>query len=874
VSGWPLIGRGPELALVEGELEQGGANGVLFTGPPGVGKTRMADEVVGLARSREIPVAAVRCTESGRSVPLGAFMSLLPTRMAKQRLPEESVDALRWAHDHLVADHDRLVVLVDDAQHLDNSSAVLVHQLALDPCAFLVLTVRSGQTRAPDAITSLWKDEVVARIDLAPLTKEQVAELLAAVLGGPVTGAALQAVWEKTLGNPLFLRELLAATLASGALIQRGAIWDLAGPLEVGGRVGELAEYRMAGLDDPARAVIEMIAVGGSLPLEIVTERFPADAIQRAEESGFLRIEDSVAMMDHPVYGDVVRAGLGAMRTAAVKGEVADAMASAPATTVDPVLRATLAVDAGATIPPDLLVDATNLAFERGDLVLAERLSRAAVDAGGGARPQLLLADALRRQERGPESIAVLEQIEPNDDAQRADVAMLMLMNQLWCLGDVEAGRAAMLQAAQMPDPDGRLRVAAAWASFQNFMGDPRQALTIVRPCLDEPRIAPFALLGLFSALGPALAFSGQADEAMAVAARAFEPGLQEFDEIPAAASWAGATMLLTQWLCGFLTEARAMATGAYEGSLGFGQEAARAFTAATLGCIALETGHASDAFDWFVEGRAASAHPGADIQGAGVISRAGMARVLAQRGDLDGARAVLPHASAIGVHQGWTRPYVEITSAWIAAGAGDLSGARVELQRSADRATESGMACFEVMALLDLARVDGAAEAAPRLRELSETVEGPRADLAARYATALAAADAALLDELSVAFEACGMCVLAAEAASHAGDAHERAGLVARAHAARARARRLVAESPGAESPALRLDAGPPALTRREREIAGLAARGLTSQQIAEMLTLSKRTVDVHLGNVYAKLGISSRRDLAATLGLGPDDL
>lgn len=56
-------------------------------------------------------------------------------------------------------------------------------------------------------------------------------------------------------------------------------------------------------------------------------------------------------------------------------------------------------------------------------------------------------------------------------------------------------------------------------------------------------------------------------------------------------------------------------------------------------------------------------------------------------------------------------------------------------------------------------------------------------------------------------------------------------------------------------------------ALTDREREIALLAASGHSSRVIADRLFVSVRTIDNHLGRIYAKLGVSSRAALATAL-------
>jgi two-component system, NarL family, nitrate/nitrite response regulator NarL len=61
--------------------------------------------------------------------------------------------------------------------------------------------------------------------------------------------------------------------------------------------------------------------------------------------------------------------------------------------------------------------------------------------------------------------------------------------------------------------------------------------------------------------------------------------------------------------------------------------------------------------------------------------------------------------------------------------------------------------------------------------------------------------------------------------------------------------------------------------LSARESEVARLAARGLRNRDIAEALGLTESTVKMHMGNVFDKLGVASRAELAALardLGLG----
>ena len=110
-------------------------------------------------------------------------------------------------------------------------------------------------------------------------------------------------------------------------------------------------------------------------------------------------------------------------------------------------------------------------------------------------------------------------------------------------------------------------------------------------------------------------------------------------------------------------------------------------------------------------------------------------------------------------------------------------------------------------------------------------------------------------------------MILVAAEASNAAADAHRRAGDQRAANASLTASRLLAARCEGASTPGLLSTASLVPLTSREREIGTLAAAGVASREIAARLFLSKRTVDNHLQNVYAKLGVRSRAELAAGL-------
>ncbi|MDX3748789.1 helix-turn-helix transcriptional regulator [Streptomyces sp. AK08-02] len=206
--------------------------------------------------------------------------------------------------------------------------------------------------------------------------------------------------------------------------------------------------------------------------------------------------------------------------------------------------------------------------------------------------------------------------------------------------------------------------------------------------------------------------------------------------------------------------------------------------------------------------------------------------------------------------------------TAWLHAAQGRLSRAREILRIAAGDARRTGHVLSEVLLLTDIARLGDAPSVQHRLAELATQCDGALTHARARFATALADNDPGRLVECSHAFQQMGSPILAAEASAASASAWTHQGEPRKATADATRAAALAAQCEDARTPLLSMLGTPSVrLTKREQEIALMAAAGNSSKTISQHLTLSVRTVDNHLQNIYLKLGVRTRADLAKTL-------
>jgi ATP/maltotriose-dependent transcriptional regulator MalT len=872
----PLIGRTEELAFAVEALHTPEKAGVVLSGAAGVGKTRLAREALGRVRG-DTRTHWLVGSRSGGSVPFGALAPLLPAHPVES--PSDAAALMRYVEQSLKEQRGEghMVVAVDDAHLLDDPSAALVHQLASHGVASLLLTVRSDEA-APDAIARLWLEETCTRLDVQPLSRSEVDELVSRLLGGDVEQRTLERLWRFTEGNVLFLRELVLDALASGDLCIEEVVWRWRGAPGAGPRLREVIAARLGHLEGRVKELVHVLAIAEVLGLASLEAWVGRDAVAEAEAGGLIRVERDgrrrPVRLAHPLYGEVVRSRLPEVVHLEITRRLAHELAAHGARRRGDVLRlGAWYLETGDTSRPDVLTAAADRARPL-DNPLSVRLGRAAFEAGGGFAAGLVLGWALNDGRDAPRAEAVARRLlaEAVSDAERLKAAQLLGDTLLFLGGRPdEAERVLIETQSALVDAARRAELQAQLSLLFLNTARTHEAVALGEEVLDQAEAPPIARLMAATACVPASMVAGRTTAAFEGLARCDAIARANFDRYPVASDFLALRSLAFQ-ITGRVREAKAVAIEHVELARATANEEARASSAVTLGRALL------------LEGRIDAARRVLrEAVLAGREHRAGdafpWALALLAEADADGghlANAVAAADEAAAVRDVTLRPYypdLRRALAWVTVGGGELSSARVTLLEAATEAREREQFGLEVFPLYDALRLGAIREGASRLRELATFVDGPLAATAASHATALQADDADALEEVADELAELGMVLAATEAMSAASQAYGRRGLQSRARNTAARCDVLVAGCEGLRANWLQRDQESVSLTTREREIATLAALGRTNREIADRLVVSVRTVEGHLYRAYAKLGVSNRDELAATLGVMPDN-
>ena len=232
----PLVGRRRELAALDGLLagvaDGGPVRPVVIRGPAGIGKSRLAEEVVAAATRLGFTLGQGRCWPHGGAPPLWPWHDVLETitgasaaALLDERLGGPAVDPERFARFRAVAEavasasaDGPVLVVLDDMHAADAGAVLLARFLARSPRLRRLAVVVTHREPIPpgewvtNALRGLESDASV--IDLHGLSQADVSEM-ASGLGRPLDDAEAAAVRRATGGNPLLVEQLIAADAVS-----------------------------------------------------------------------------------------------------------------------------------------------------------------------------------------------------------------------------------------------------------------------------------------------------------------------------------------------------------------------------------------------------------------------------------------------------------------------------------------------------------------------------------------------------------------------------------------------------------------------------------------------------------------------------------
>ncbi len=919
-----FVGRREELAVLERHLLDGTSRLDVIVGEPGVGKTKLLLEFARRVR-RRATVLVGRGSPVGSTIPfaiVGEAIGPAIRGAPSTALTQEQRRALRLVVPGLragaaagessspnrlelfeavrvrleaMATEQPLALLLDDLHQADPSTWELLAYLARNRVSSPLLVAATSRP-APLAdggmattIGMVLKDGLADAIRLQPLSRDDVRTLAQLWLRDVPDADPRLADWlyERTRGNALFAAALLDDLAADPS---RRVV-----PISVTERTRQL----VISLPDDARAALEVAAVlGQSFELRTIAGLLPNDAslaLDRLVADGLL-VErgDGDASYDfaHPLLQEAVYGSLGAARRRELHARAAETLRGGSlAVRAFHVSRGALPGDADAIALLRAAAAEAGHAWAHREALAHLRAALALMPTGDRDRRDLLDEIAWRSAaasdfEAGIEALRELIVLVRDDPVALARAQMRLASFLSTGAADLPAATLAAERAVELlrRERDGALPAALnelAW--IQGMAGDKRGQL---EGALEAAELAERAgdeetLLHALGAAANCAALLGDFELAASLSARSMALARATGD--PGQIGWNAAVASLNLVFQGRFRDASLLLDPVVDPDP-----------------LAADIGPAWRTItDWFL-GRweiglqdcavVRSMYPSSpSAHMAWTFSIAALFEMATGRSIAGRSRVVEAERMYAGkdiyfftaLHD-WATGFTH----WLE---GDPGTAAARLLRAHHRLLGTGVVGFESVFIADMVEavagveLDRARWLAGRAEELVEIVGTPfsraQADLAAAICAIEGGTPSSAAERLGSAVEAYGVSQApylrgrALERLAAAVDGGERIRALTEAArlfdalpAPHARDRALVAlRRSGAAG--RRAAQGVGALTAREREIARLAAEGLSSPDIAARLHVSERTVETHLAHAYRKLGVTSRRDLPRAL-------
>jgi DNA-binding CsgD family transcriptional regulator len=356
-----MIGRSRETALIAAAIERtlaGRAGAVIVLGEAGIGKTRLCEQGVALARDRGFVIAAARghaLRDALAYGPIVAVVRVLLDRMndarrkrvldelpdvaaligasRKSATPTDPALARTMMFDGVARFLERvtqdapLLLWIDDLHACDAPSLDVLQYCVGVLTGRRVLLLASSRTEDEASVAGLLRSlrrlGLLSEITLARLHRPEIAAMAGELLAADPPAELVDLLAKRTSGVPLFVDSLVRALLDSARLVVAGerVVLNHAAEIPVPPIARDVLRARIEGLPDDERRLVDLLAIGGEvlaheLLVEVseTEERAVLDALRRLSAKGLV-VEETVERragyaLGHPLFVEVAAAEL------------------------------------------------------------------------------------------------------------------------------------------------------------------------------------------------------------------------------------------------------------------------------------------------------------------------------------------------------------------------------------------------------------------------------------------------------------------------------------------------------------------------------------------------------------------------------------
>ncbi|MBG6182790.1 DNA-binding CsgD family transcriptional regulator [Arthrobacter sp. CAN_A214] len=866
-----FIGRSRTLDEL-GEVFTGGpAAGAVLVGPAGVGKTALLQRALQLA-APTIHIVRVRGSEQSAHSSYRAIDFLMsnlePDHLGHPVLVLQGLTALFDAQ----AEGRPVVVAVDNAEHLDAASSMILSQLVLGGTVQVILATRDF-SRVDPAFLALWSEGSLHRFDLEEFTFEEVALFAEAELGSPISGEAVRVARQRSAGNPRFLKGALRELRVQGQLVLSGGSWAV-----VPGRLSVCSEASVGAADllkdctPTQRSLMDLIALAGRLPLTRLLADGHGTAIDGLQALGLIQVDHCTPVIVRCAtlfLSGALAAPIPHGKALVLYNQLVGGADGQEILGLDVEAHVAWRRRCALPVDPNTAVLAARSANHRGRYAEALDLSALHPDGGprgAGAVEMLRALIGLGDYEGAQAALSQISRGNGNPDLESRVRQQIVKADILRHRGEAGAERPLdeaeeILKAGEsLLDEQGRAHLwdelLLSRAELNSHLGRFRENETLLQRMWvgTSPRVSDM-LIRLQTLLCEAWILTNKQLEALELA-----------DAVAVALSDDSLSWYTKELAWAQVQDAHRMVGD-------------RSSTVQVLNQAALEVpgidmsgqscGVMARGLALVSVGRPEAALSSLipvfnqlqirDPQGLLPAAAAGIAYCYAIEGDIKQAIHYLPFSEASSSSPWKIQRIARYFQILASAHMESKAAAARDLHSLARNDANRGTRAFQLFALCSAVRL-GDRSAIEPLASTSAGAQGAYARLCETYAKGLGNSDSELLVQAMEMAAGMGDHKFAREAAQTAVQLAQNSSDKRAIRHIQQRVRSVVPDVDALNTTGEKLEG----LTKREREVAFAAAAGASNRDIAQQMCVSVRTVEGHLYQLYSKLSVSSRAELA----------